>query len=163
MSWLDKAFVGVLTVASNGVAQPQEPTLNFGAGFSVADSPTTGSTTVTNTGASNVPLACQVITASTAIASPSVNTSYAVQSSTPITITITGTPVDGVELTFYDETQNWVTYNFTFTSQSGWTVRNPWSIATSDTQSVVFGAGADAVNGQSFTLKCRAPVQKWIS
>ena len=111
--------------------------------------------------------AAQVIinTSSFTITSPTLNTNFIVESSAgtgPISIIIAGTPMKGVELGFYDESQNWITYNMTLTVQVGWTMRNPWDIQSADTNSVIFGAGDDALNGQSFSILCVPSVSKWL-
>ena len=49
-NWLDENFTGYNAVHGAGVPVPQRKVLNFGAGLTVGDDPTTGVTTITGTG-----------------------------------------------------------------------------------------------------------------
>jgi hypothetical protein len=164
MSLLDTLLLPIRRVFYAGSLLPAEPALAFvGAGVTVSDSPSTAQTIVSISGSGFTPSTPILLTSSTLIVSPQVSQSYVVQSSSPITVTVAGTPVSGVKLTFYDQSKNWTTYNFTFVAQSGWTVRIPWNIAGTDTNSVTFGAGVDAISGQSFTLEAVNQVSQWLA
>jgi hypothetical protein len=99
------------------------------------------------------------VSTSQTLASPSYNATYGVTtSSSSITFTVTGIPVDGVALTFVDVSQNWPTHNLIFAAQSGATVRNPENVAGTDSSSISVGD----VAGESFTLKWFAGANKWL-
>jgi len=126
--WLDPLIFGIRNLYANGVLQTFFPGLNFGAGLTVTPT-TSGYATVTANGAAATPNPTVLISASGNVNSPTTNTDYYVTSSSAITVTITGTPTDGVRLRFFDQSKNWSTYPLTFVSQSGGTVRNPKNLA----------------------------------
>ena len=99
-------------------------------------------------------------TSSFSIASPSVNATYAIStSSASVVATITGTPVDGVELGFVDVTKLWPTHLFGFQCQGGAASRNPESLASPDTSSQI---NVGLVAGEMFVMKWYASPGLWI-
>ena len=158
MSLLDVLLLGVRRVFYGGVTLPQEPTLAFvGSGVTVADSPTTQQTVVTITGAgSSIPVAFGSISATQNLPSPASNAKYVVTPSAAVTVTVTGTPVDGVELTFWGY---WSPTNpFTFASQAGGTVQDPANIGGTPG-----GSATMVLSGGSVTFKWSAAALKWAS
>ena len=105
-----------------------------------------------------VPVPSILVTTSTTLTAPATNQVYLVQSAAAITVTITGTPVDGVELTFIDDTRNWPTYAFGFVAQAGASVRDPQNLGTTDGSSV----SITQLAGGAVTLKWNAGVSDWL-
>ena len=120
---------------------------------------TDGTTLYTQT-LNNAPVASIAKSVSFTIASPSVNAIYAVSTSTvSVVATITGTPVDGVELGFVDITKLWPTHLFGFQCQGGAASRNPENLAASDTGSQI---NVGLVAGEMFVMKWYASSGLWI-
>jgi len=133
--------------------------LNF-IGATVAYNSTTGAVDVTFPTASNTPQAAVAKSSSFSVDSPAVNMTFAIStSSAPVVSTITGTPVDGVELTYVDVTKLWPTYKLGFQCQAGATSRNPENLEAADTSSQV---NVGNVAGECFTIKWYADSGKWI-
>ena len=61
-NWLDENFTGYNAVHGAGVPVPQRKVLNFGAGLTVGDDPTTGVTTITGTGSAPLYVSALVTT-----------------------------------------------------------------------------------------------------
>ena len=97
------------------------------------------------------------------IASPSGYNVFYVTSASAITGTVTGTPQDGCIVEVFDVSQNWVTWNFTFASQAGGVIRNPWNSGVADAATCKLGGIGDQVNGQSAKWKWDAGDSKWLS
>jgi hypothetical protein len=152
MSWLDAFFTGVTGVAAGGVLLPLQPVINFANGLTVSQS--NGMTTVTAGDGS--PVAGTVVSSTTTITSPSTNASYLMRAGA--SLTIAGTPVDGVVISVTDYDKVWQSQPFTWTGQSGSLTRNPENLAASDSLSVVLSA----VNGESATWKWYAALGKWL-
>ena len=159
--WLS-LLLGINTVQNGGVTVPNSPgrfILNF-IGAVVADNPSNNSTDITFPTASAVPVPSVAMSANTTLTSPAVNATYSVNTTTSsITVTIAGVPVDGVELTFVDESQMWPTHRFGFQCQAAATTRNPENVAGADTSGAV---SVGNVAGESFTLKWFQGVSKWL-
>jgi hypothetical protein len=156
--WLDTGYDQLAIAGIPVVAQRR--VLNLVAGATVADNTTTEQTDVTIVGeGSAAPSAATVVTSNTVLASPSTNQVFVVNSSSAISVSVTGTPVDGVVLTFIDGTQNWPAYRFSFAAQSGALVRNPENVAAADASSVTVGA----VAGETVSWKWVQASSKWLS
>jgi hypothetical protein len=161
-NWLDEGYD---LLELNGVPlTTQRSTLNVvtGSGISatLVDDDVNDVSVLTLTAGAGAPVAVVTITASTVVTSPSVNTYYVVKSSSgsgPITLTIAGTAVDGVEITVYDFTKNFATYNFTFQCQSGWTAVQPEDVGAANIANPVL-----KVNGESATWKADAEDSTWL-
>ena len=96
-----------------------------------------------------------ILNATGNLAMPSVNSVYLVESAASLTQTFTGTPTDGLELTFIDFTRNCSSYPFYIVCQGSSVAQYPASpsatAATISTQ----------IAGSAFTLKWSASGNKW--
>lgn len=159
MNWLYLLLLNVLRyVQAAGVQLAYAPTLNFGSGLTAVYNAALARIDITATGASGAPVAAVAESASFNVPSPATNTTYNVTSSASVTATVTGTPTDGVVLTFVDMNQTWQTYPFTFTSQAGGTVRNPVNLGGTDGGSAVLN-----LKGSSQSWKWNATGSKWTA
>jgi hypothetical protein len=122
------------------------PGASGGVGSVVGTAPIAVSTAASVATVSLSPLAGATISSSGSLPSPGTDITYPViTSGGAVTVTVTGTPVAGVKLTFWDVTKTWATNGFTFTAQSGAVVRNPGALSGGDTNSVTLTlSGASA-------------------
>ena len=97
-----------------------------------------------------------VINATGNLALPSVDTVYLVESTASITQTFTGTPLDGLELTFIDGTKNWDGFNFFINGQSSSTLLYPENPGEAASPSVYC-----TLRGGAFTLKWSTAENQW--
>jgi hypothetical protein len=96
-----------------------------------------------------------VISATGNLALPDADTVYLVESGATIDLTFTGTPLDGLELTFIDGTGTWQTYPLHLTAQGGHVLRYPQFPFTSATTIYC------DIQGGAFTLKWSSAENQW--
>ena len=109
-----------------------------------------------------IPAPMTSLTATTVL-NPQTDISYDVETTGgAITATLAGTIPDGTKITFYDESQSWVTNHLTIVDAGGYTFRVPWNVSGADAGSLVMGGAGDAINGQSITIQKKAGKSKWL-
>lgn len=108
-------------------------------------------------GGGGAPVAPVAITASGDLAIPATNTTYIIHTfGAPIALAMTGTPADGLRLTFVDQDAQWVAFPFQLTPQTGANLQNPLLLYSHSNPLQVNARGV-------FTLVWSAAGSEWLS